>query len=348
MNTLVLGANNNESSGPLSTPAPPAHSWPHITTAVEILPPGSVHTDYDRWRATRTQGLGGSEVAAVLGMHPYLSAYDVWLSKVGRGRDKRDRWAMRRGRYFEPALAQWWSDQTGLSTRSTGTWSRCDAPWMMVNPDRLTSDGYGLELKMPASIWSAQWRAQEPPMYAVVQALWGCMVTGLPGWYLAADINQGHSADLPVWHLDAQEWAERTAYWADVADWWWHRYVVADRRPPVDGSEATAEALNWVYRAGIRLGHLVRVPGLRAKVDERARLKKVIKDAETRLTCVENWIKAGLEHDETGCDEDDVPIIAWSPRGTDPEDPSMPAMRAMRAITPPKPKTPRKKRITTP
>lgn len=312
-----------------------APGWPQVTTATEILPAGAVETDYDRWVAVRAGGLGGSEVAAVIGVHPWHSPYQVWLEKTGRTRPTRDRYVMRRGRYFEPALAQWFADETGVATRRTGTWARVDEPWMRCNPDRFTADGCGLEVKQPASEWSAQWK-DGPAYYAVVQALWGTRVCGLPAWYLAADVAQGKGPDLPVWVLDAGEWAPNIAYWVEFCDWWWHRYVVADTPPPVDWSEATEEALGWAYRSPVNLGHLVRLPGLRLRVQRRAELKAVIKAAEGELRGVENWIKAGLEHDETGCDDDDTPIIAWRPCGTDAQDPTLPAYRALREIKPKK------------
>lgn len=322
----------------LSTPD--TTPWPVPTAAQEILPAGVFDGDHDQWLATRREGLGGSDIAAVLGHNPWHSPYQVWLDKTGKTRPIRDTYIMRRGRYYEPTVSQWFADQTGVATRKTGTWARTEpgTEWMRCNPDRFTDDGYGLEVKMPSSEWAAQWK-DGPAFYAVVQALWCAHVTGLPAWYLAADVDQGAGPDLPVWQLVAEEWAEQLAYWEEFAEWWWFRYVVTDTPPSVDSSEATAEALSWAYRTPVRIGGLVRVPGLRDKVTRRAELKEEIKGKEEELRGVENWIKAALEHDETGCDEDDVPIVAWRPVGVDPLDETMPKSRALREIKPPKAKT---------
>jgi putative phage-type endonuclease len=343
--TLALVADASAQTAPLSTPATSPSLYPgmEITIAREILPAGAVETDFDLWLRTRDQGLGGSEVAAVLGLHPYKSAYGVWMDKTGRGRPIRDKYVMRRGRYYEPTIAQWFADENELGTLKTGTRQRLDEPWMLANPDRFTSDGAGLEIKLPASEWSGLWK-DGACLHAVVQCLWGCAVTGLDTWYLAADVNQGRGPELPVWVLNADDWAERVAYWIEYCDWWWHQYVVQDMQPPVDGSEATGEALDWAYRnsnGGDKLGHMVRVPGLRQLVTRRAELKEEIKLATDLLNGVENRIKAALERDEVGCDDDDIPIIAWRPVGRDPLDPSLPKTRAMREI---KPKAPRKPR----
>jgi putative phage-type endonuclease len=334
----TLPADGSDATGAVSTPARVRATWPCITTAAEILPAGAVDTDFGSWLEVRRGGLGGSEIAAVLGLHPFHSPYQVWLDKTGRTRPIRDQFIMRRGRYYEPAIAQWFADETRLGVKTTGTWASLDAPWKRCNPDRFTSDGYGLEIKVPASEWAAQWK-DGPALYAVVQAIWCAHVLGLRRWYLAADVNQGRGAELPVWVVDVEEWAERLAYWVEIAEWWWYRYVEGDTPPPVDASEATAEALSWAFRrpnGGEELGHMVRVPGLRPKVTRRAELKAVIKEAEGELRGVESWIKAALEHDEVGCDDDEIPIIAWRPVGTDKEDPTLPAHRAMREIKPPK------------
>lgn len=343
MTTNTIGTNRINGHDTVSNVAASTTGWPTVTIATEVLPAGTVETDHQGWLAARTRGLGGSDVAAVVGAHPWHSPYEVWLDKTDRSQPRPDTWAMRRGRYFEPALCQWFSDQTGLATLRTGTWARNDAPWMMCNPDRFVGDGCGLEVKQPASEWAAQW-IPGPADYAVVQALWGIAVTGLPGWYLAADVSQGTAVELPLWLLDAADHAERIQWLVDVADWWWHRYVVADRPPPVDGSDATTAALKRAFRWPVNLGHLVELPGLGAKVARRRELKQIIADATDELALVENWIRAGLEHDETGC-ENGVPLIAYRPCGTHPDDPGQPAYRALRGTKPSKPKTPRAPRV---
>lgn len=36
---------------------------------------------YDEWVAQRRHGIGGSDVAAILGVNPYKTPYHVWLEK---------------------------------------------------------------------------------------------------------------------------------------------------------------------------------------------------------------------------------------------------------------------------
>ena len=54
---------------------------------------------------TRNKGVGGSELAAVLGLSPYETPYDVWLRKTGQSDPIEDNQYMKRGRILEPIIA---------------------------------------------------------------------------------------------------------------------------------------------------------------------------------------------------------------------------------------------------
>ena len=38
----------------------------------------------DAWLAARRSGIGGSDIAAICGLSPYQTPYDVWLDKLGQ------------------------------------------------------------------------------------------------------------------------------------------------------------------------------------------------------------------------------------------------------------------------
>ena len=39
------------------------------------------------WLAERRSGIGGSDIAAILGLSPWKTAVDVWLDKTGQRED---------------------------------------------------------------------------------------------------------------------------------------------------------------------------------------------------------------------------------------------------------------------
>lgn len=60
-----------------------------------------------KWREWRRQGIGASEVAALLGKCPFGGTpYKVWLSKMGRSAPKQDNFAMARGKQYEPVAVE--------------------------------------------------------------------------------------------------------------------------------------------------------------------------------------------------------------------------------------------------
>jgi predicted phage-related endonuclease len=71
-------------------------------------------TDRDEWLNARMPFIGGSEVSALLGRHPFLRASRLAAEKLD-GTHAPDTPAMRRGRYFEAAIASMWSDDHGLA-----------------------------------------------------------------------------------------------------------------------------------------------------------------------------------------------------------------------------------------
>ena len=65
---------------------------------IEILQPAS----RAEWLDIRAPTIGASEIAAVLGVHPYLTPYELWARKSGLAPPEADNKQMRRGRLLEP------------------------------------------------------------------------------------------------------------------------------------------------------------------------------------------------------------------------------------------------------
>ena len=89
--------------------------------------------DRQAWLAERRNGVGGSDVAGILGLSPWASPYSVWASKVFGDVDDRDTLAMSFGRRAEQMIAPWFHELTGLYVGGQQTacvhpdndWQRC-------------------------------------------------------------------------------------------------------------------------------------------------------------------------------------------------------------------------------
>jgi putative phage-type endonuclease len=186
--------------------------------------------------------IGGTDVAAILGMNPWRSAMDVWLEKTGRVEARRPETpAMAWGKRLEPVVAQAFSEATGLAAVETAPVTLEGRPFLGGSPDRLLVGPNGktvgvLEIKTArdGSAWGPDWSGAGgvPPHYAI-QAAWYAGLLGIETVYVAALIA-GSDLRCYRWRLDRDEWDR----WADAAEAWWQRHVVGDEPPETPPGEA--------------------------------------------------------------------------------------------------------------
>ena len=69
------------------------------------------------WLRARTTGVGGSDVAAILGLSKWKTPLQVYQEKRGEIGPQPDNDAMRWGRYLEPVVRQAYADATGHDVR---------------------------------------------------------------------------------------------------------------------------------------------------------------------------------------------------------------------------------------
>jgi putative phage-type endonuclease len=65
------------------------------------------------WRQERQKIIGGSEIPAILGLHPFRSRYAVWLDKTGKAPPLQENKYMRAGKLLEPVIVKLWQQETG-------------------------------------------------------------------------------------------------------------------------------------------------------------------------------------------------------------------------------------------
>ena len=142
----------------------------------------------------RTKSVGGSDVAAILGLSPWRTPLDVWREKCLGERDERDTPAMRAGVKFEAAIiAQMMRDMPGLALVESAP-----APTVVgyrhASPDAIVQSADGWRLLVEAKTTKEPWTDGVPLYYrAQVQ------------WYL--DLLQLDDALVPVltWPFDMRD-----------------------------------------------------------------------------------------------------------------------------------------------
>lgn len=202
------------------------------------------------WLKHRRGGLGGSDVAAILGFNRWSTQLDVWLDKTGRSTaDELDTYPVRRGTFLEPYLLAEYA-RTYPAARME------KPPALLAHPEhpflRASLDGlaHHPERTVVVECKTAGWRSRTdwwdeealiPDAYAI-QVLHYLAVTGLDEAHVVADIA-GDFTTVTI----SRDLAWEAAALPLLAEWW-QTFVVGDTPPPADWERDTIPALNraWV------------------------------------------------------------------------------------------------------
>ena len=145
----------------------------------------SAPLDRPTWLASRRQGIGGSDVAAILGISPWRTPLDVYLDKTGQSQDAAETPAMRWGTLLEPVMLDEFERTTGLSVeRNLPMLASQEHPHMLANLDGVASDGAIVECKTSRSAdgWGEIGSADIPPHYQTQVAHYLAVTGATSAW----------------------------------------------------------------------------------------------------------------------------------------------------------------------
>jgi putative phage-type endonuclease len=241
----------------------------------------------------RRSGVGGSDVSAILGLNPWRGPFDVWLEKTGEVDQFGENQAMMRGRLFEPAIANWYSEVTEQAIEP-GELIRKD-DWMIANPDFFVlADGgrdFGLEIKTARS--ARKWGdggTDSVPVYYALQCHWYMACTGMPRWDLAVYLT---SFDEFRRYVLPRDEAVVSALTERVGQWW-ERHVIGGERPPIQNASTAANS--WLQETfSASNGEVRDASSDEAELAEQLRvLKDKIKELSTAKKDIETTLKAAI------------------------------------------------------
>jgi putative phage-type endonuclease len=181
------------------------------------------------WYAAREAGLGGSEIAAVLGLSKWDSRFSLWHRKAGNVPLQDDNTDMEWGRRLEPVIAaKFCEDHPELVPIIGGTYVNAERPWQVANPDLLLGPACDCDgpihdcdqsqptavLEVKTSRYADEWGApgtDEVPPYYLVQCRWYLDVLGVDRAYLAVLIGGSEYREYVIEPDDADTELMRTA-----------------------------------------------------------------------------------------------------------------------------------------
>lgn len=106
----------------------------------------------EAWLAERRTGIGGSDVAAILGLSKWRTPLEVYQDKRGEIEPQADNDAMRWGRYLEPVVRQAYADQTGNEVRALADMVRHSKHRFMI----ANLDGFVIPPAGPRRVFEAK------------------------------------------------------------------------------------------------------------------------------------------------------------------------------------------------
>ncbi len=248
---------------------------------------GVVSSDREAWLAQRRTGIGGSDVAAILGLSRWKSPLDVYLEKTSQAEPVAETEPMRWGTLLEPVILAEFSRRTGVVVEKPRDIIRDPGcPWMLAS-----LDGWAPELEAVVELKTARsaegWGEDgsgEIPAYYQTQVAHYLAVTGARIAFVPVLIG---AAEFRVYQVERDDLLIRDMVEAERA--FWHDHVLAGVPPePVNAADA---ARLW----GRDNGETIEVAGeIADDVEELRHLKAQAKEIEERIGSIEDRMKVAF------------------------------------------------------
>jgi putative phage-type endonuclease len=204
----------------------------------------------------RRTGIGASEIAAIAGINPWATAWDVYLRKILPENDAEPTDAMELGNLLEDGLAQFYARKhPGVRLTRSTTLSHREHPWALATPDRLViEDGRLvrlLEVKTAGLHTFREWgrEGDEIPEQYIAQVQWQLFVAGSRYARLAqhVDLVALVAGSPRLYRVQRNE--ALIAFLFDKAQAFMD-LLASNRLPSMDGSEAARRYLLEQFPAG--------------------------------------------------------------------------------------------------
>ena len=204
----------------------------------------------EEWLKYRKLGIGGSDVASLLGISKWKSEIELWLDKTNQTNElPEENEAMQWGNIMEPIIRNHFAEVTGKPVVEVKAMlQHLEYSYMLADVDGLTVDDSGnpaiLEIKTASEYKRSEWEDDIPTYYQTQVQHYLC-VTGVKKAYVAVLIG-GNS--FKVYEVDAD--MEIQSMLIAVEQEFWNK-VKNMIRPEMDGSDAAKNLLDNIYHGGI-------------------------------------------------------------------------------------------------
>lgn len=188
-------------------------------------------------QAIRLTGVGASEVAALVGLHPYRGPLDVWMEKPTPSRgplyvpdqDEGGYAKSAVGEEIEAGLLALCRRRTGVKmARPRKTLRHPKFPHVLASPDGLgpRKRDPGAEIKVVGARMAHHWEGDTIPDYVMTQVAQNMAVTGRGHWIVCALVG---GTDFRVYTVERDLDLEQEL--CEAVETFWAEHVEADVQP---------------------------------------------------------------------------------------------------------------------
>lgn len=263
---------------------------------------------HQEWLEDRRKGIGGSDVATILGLNKYKSVYQLWLEKtdqieVTSAQSEAAYW----GNTLEEVVAEEFSKRTGKKVRRRNkVFEHSKYPFLRANIDRdIVGENAVLECKTANQFLANEWDEDEIPIQYICQVQHYMNVLNLDYVYFAVLIG----GQKFVWKKMERDQELIDMITEKLVEFWTEN-VEKGIEPAIDGLKATSDFLTQRY-----LDTDESETELNAAFDENianlARLKGDKKIIEENIMLLENELKQALGKAEATIGITPNNIVSW-------------------------------------
>jgi putative phage-type endonuclease len=232
----------------------------------------------------RQKYIGGSDVAAILGISPWRTALQVWQEKTTPRAGDDDKPIFTRGKRMEPYVIDLLAEECGLVIVARGNRYRDpEHPFLCAEIDAETDDATNIEIKTVNPFNAKEWgeeKSDEIPIHYAAQAMHGLMVTGRAVCIFGVLIG---SDDFRTYRIDRDDETIAGIRAKEIEFW---QSIQTDNPPaPVNADDV----LRMFARDN---GEIISAQAeIAAAVERLAAVKEAIKTAKAEQEAIEDQIK---------------------------------------------------------
>ena len=247
----------------------------------------------EEWLKIRKLGLGGSDMAAVLGLSPWRSPIDVWLDKTSDTVEEKESEPMYWGNVLEEVVAQEFAKRSGYKVRNNNfTLQSEEYPYLLANIDReIVGLDAGLECKTANAFKASEWDGANVPAAYYIPCQHYMAVTGKSSWWIACLVG-GNT----FYYKEIKRNEEVIAAIIDTGAAFWE-LVKNKTMPAPDDTKQCENALKKLYQKSN--GQSVELPANYGNmIIDYLEIKNQLSELETKKRGIENVMKDFLKDNE--------------------------------------------------